>query len=259
MSFVLLPFAQLLKQAIKSFATSFPFILFFCNFVQVSKRKLKKTMSTFKQWTRDKLREKFDLKRAIDHPDLLSWLATEAPIDAEEMSILERWRKKMLLYVDYWNEEEVKIKFIGTILTLTDYDTENLSAFADREFGGVVDEVELTGKPDFIVARGKQEMKSPFFFLHEYKKELDNDSPDPAGQLLAAMLVAYTQNLEVEKLKEKPVYGAYVVGRAWYFVMLKAREYCISLAYDATHKDQLIEILRILKANRQMIREIWGE
>ncbi len=216
-------------------------------------------MSNFKQWTRDKLWDKFGLEQTFDHPVLQDWLAMQAEIDDFERQTLSRLQQNLLRYVDYWNEEEVKIKFIGNLLTLVNFDGKRISAFADREFGGVVDEVELTGKPDFIVARGKQEMKSPFFFLHEYKKELDNDSPDPAGQLLAAMLVAYTHNLEVEQLKEKPVYGAYVVGRSWYFVVLKAREYCISLAHDATHKDQLIEILRILKANRQMIREIWGE
>jgi len=87
----------------------------------------------------------------------------------------------------------------------------------------------------------------------------NNNSPDPAGQLLAAMLVAYEHNLAVPELKEKPVYGAYVIGRLWYFVVLKAKEYDISLAYDATHEDQLLDIFRILKANRQQIREIWGE
>ena len=220
-------------------------------------------MSSFKSWTRDNLKERFGLKRTINHHALLTWLSASSSdlinIDEIEKAILLRLCKKMLLYVDYWNEEEVKLKFIGHIITLADYDTENLSAFANRYFEGIVDGETLSGVPDFMVARGKQEMKSPFFFLHEYKKELDNDSPDPAGQLLAAMLLAYEHNLQIPELSQKPVYGAYVIGRNWFFVILQNREYCISDAYVSTHEDELLDIFRIMKASREKIREIWGE
>ncbi len=214
-------------------------------------------MSNFSYWTRDKLRERFGLKRVISHPILLEWLESEAIIDDYELTTLMRCREKMLLYVDYWNEEEVKLKFIGNIITLIDYDTENLSAFADRYLEGTVDGEILSGKPDFIVAKGKQEVKAPFFFLHEYKKELNNDSPDPAGQCLAAMLVAYEYNLQVPELKEKPIYGAYVVGRQWFFIILQGREYAISDSFSSTHQDELLDIYRIMKASRNRIREIY--
>lgn len=216
-------------------------------------------MSSFKNWNRDKLYERFGLKRTYDHPILLEWLQAKIEIETIESSILLRLNKKMRKYVDYWNEEEVKLKFIGHIITLADYDTDNLSAFADRYFEGEVDGEILSGVPDFMVARGKQEVKSPFFFLHEYKKELDNDSPDPAGQLLAAMLLAYEHNLQVPELSKKPVYGAYVIGRQWFFVILQGREYAISDSYSSTHEDELLDIFRIMKANREKIREIWGE
>ncbi len=155
--------------------------------------------------------------------------------------------------------EEVKLKFIGNLISLVDFDTENLSAFAERELSGTVDGEELSGFPDLMVARGKQEVDAPFFFLHEYKKELDNNSPDPAGQCLAAMLLAYEKNRDVPQMAEQPIYGTYVVGRQWFFVVLKDREYGISDSYASTHKDELLDILRIMKAARQKIREIWGE
>jgi hypothetical protein len=216
-------------------------------------------MSNFKNWTRDALKDRFGLERTIKHPVLQEWLSSQAIIsDFEKQSLLFSL-EDMLLYVDYWNEEEVKLKFIGHLISLTRYDTRNLSAFADRALEGTVDGELIQGNPDFMVGRGKQVVKSPFFFIHEYKKELDNNSPDPAGQLLAAMLVAYEHNLNIPELKEKPLYGAYVVGRYWYFVILQGREYAISLSYDSTHEDQLFDIFRILKANRQKIREIWGE
>jgi hypothetical protein len=216
-------------------------------------------MSNFKYWTRDKLYERFGLERVVKHKILQEWLASKQAISDFERQNLLFWLQDMLLYVDYWNEEEVKLKFIGNLISLNRYDTKHLSAFAERNLEGTVDGEFMQGNPDLMVARGKQEAKSPFFFLHEYKKELDNNSPDPAGQLLAAMLVAYEHNLTVPELKEKPVYGAYVIGRLWYFAILQARAYDISLAYDSTHEDQLLDIFRILKANREYIREIWGE
>jgi hypothetical protein len=216
-------------------------------------------MSNFKNWTRDKLKERFGLERTIKHPILQEWLANIQLITDFEKQSLLFGLEAMLLYVDYWNEEEVKLKFIGNLISLTQYDTKNLSAFADRDFSGIVDGEEISGKPDFMVARGKQEMKAPFFFVHEYKKELNNDTQDPAGQLLSAMLVAYEQNLSILELKEKPIYGAYVIGRHWYFVILQAKEYAISAAYDSTQETDLLDIFRILKSNRQKIREIWGE
>jgi hypothetical protein len=216
-------------------------------------------MSNFKSWTRDKLRERFGLKRQIKHPALKEWLEISQPISDFEKQSLLLWLEDMLLYVDYWNEEEIKLKFIGNIITLIRYDSENLSAFAERDFVGIVDGEEIGGKPDLIVARGKQEIKSPIFFLHEYKKELNNDTPDPAGQLLAPMMVAYEYNLEVPELKEQAIYGAYVIGRNWFFVVLQGRFYDISNAYVATHETELFDIFRIMKANRNKIREIWGE
>ncbi|TAD99601.1 MAG: hypothetical protein EAZ97_08330 [Bacteroidetes bacterium] len=213
----------------------------------------------FEYWTRDKLRKKFGLKRVINHPLLTEWINSSCEITDFETLNLKYWREKMLLYLDYWNEEEVKLKFIGNIISLVGYDSENISAFAERELKGIVGGEEISGFPDFMVASGKQEVEAPFFFLHEYKKELDNNSPDPAGQCLAAMLLAYELNLQIPKLCEKPIYGAYVIGRNCFFVILKNREFCISDAYVSTHLDNLMDIFRILKVSKTQINEIWGD
>jgi hypothetical protein len=218
-----------------------------------------KIMSNFKFWTRDKMRKRFGLKRVYNYPILAEWLASSAEINEHERYMLGAWRENMEKYIDYWNEEEVKLKFIGNLVSLINFDTETLSAFAERELSGTVDGEELSGSPDLMVARGKQEVDTPFFFLHEYKKELDNNSPDPAGQCLAAMLLAYEKNRDVPQMAEQSIYGTYVVGRQWFFVVLKDREYGISDSYASTHKDELLDILRIMKAARQKIREIWGE
>lgn len=216
-------------------------------------------MSNFREWNREKLREKFGLKRVYESKELTEWLSTPIPLESEDKNTLLRFHSKLIKFVDFWNEEELKIKFIAHVIALIDFDTETLSAFAERELSGTVDGEFLSGKPDIMVARGKQEVKTPFFFLHEYKKELDNNTPDPAGQCLVAMFLAYEKNKEVPQMKEKPIYGVYIIGRNWFFVVLKDKEYAISLAYDATHENKLFDILRILKAQQKQIKEIWGE
>jgi hypothetical protein len=218
-------------------------------------------MSSFKNWTRDKLKERFGIKRQINHPTLLDWLkqSTSMPIDDFEHTTLDRLREQLLLFVDYWNEVELKFKFIGNVVSLAKYDTEDISGFADRYISAVIDGEELSGNPDFLVATGKQEVDTPFFCLHEYKKEIDNNSPDPAGQCLAAMLVAQVLNMKDSKMAGKPIYGTYIIGRNWFFLILEDKYYSISDAFVSTHADNLIQILQILKYCKQKILDILGE
>jgi len=42
-----------------------------------------------------------------------------------------------------------------------------------------------------------------------------------------------------------PLYGAYIIGRFWFFVILDGSDYAVSLAYDAT-KDEIKDIFGIL-------------
>jgi hypothetical protein len=218
-------------------------------------------MSNFKDWTRDKLKKRFGLKRVYVHDALSNWyeMSKNLEIDDYEQKTLDRLLEDLVRYVDYWNEDEVKLKLIAVILTLVRFDTEDISGFSQRELIGTVDGEELKGFPDFMVARGKQEVEAPFFFLHEYKKELDNNSPDPAAQCLSAMLLAYEQNLAIPEMAGMPIHGAYIIGRQWFFVILQDREYAVTNSLAATHKDEIVEILRYVKASRKKIAEIWGQ
>ncbi len=52
-----------------------------------------------------------------------------------------------------------------------------------------------------------------------------------------------------------PIYGAYVVGRHWYFVILDGAVYSESLAYDAT-KEDIGAIFSILRRTKAIIRDL---
>ena len=102
----------------------------------------------------------------------------------------------------------------------------------------------LGGRVDFVLAKGKQKPTKPYFFIHEYKQETKKGSSDPKGQLLSEMLVAQVKNED-----KNPVYGCYVLGRSWFFVVLNHSEYAVSNAYNASDEDiyKIIAILRKVK------------
>ncbi len=115
-----------------------------------------------------------------------------------------------------------------------------------------------------MVASGIHEPRQPFFFLHEYKKELG--SGDPVGQLLATMCVAEILNKTPVKptlfnpnpkpFKNIPLYGCYVMGRFWFFLRLKDKRYFISKPFDAEDEEQLEGIVCLLKAQKSMIENL---
>jgi len=107
----------------------------------------------------------------------------------------------------------------------------------------------LSGVVDFFVATGKRYPKHPYFFIHEFKKEHES-SGDPLGLLLIAMVAAQKLNNNL-----KPIYGCYVMGRLWFFVVLEGLDYSTSLAYDAT-KNDIKEIFSFLKKTKGMISKI---
>jgi hypothetical protein len=102
-----------------------------------------------------------------------------------------------------------------------------------------------------MVASGWRAPEIPYFCLQEYKKEKDPNG-DPAGQCLAAMLVAQELNQH-----QHPVYGCYVLGRNWFFMLLKEKEYAISNAYPST-LEEVFDIFRILKALKFKVFDILG-
>ena len=194
-------------------------------------------MSNFRDWTLQHLNKRFGLKQLATHQALTSWLETEAVIDDVERNILARLSKELI------------IKCIGGIISVVGLDGDNYSAFAERLLEATVDGEVLTGKPDLMLAAGTSEPEAPYFCLHEYKKSLEN-SGEPSGQCLAAMLAAQAKNPT-----EQVIYGCYVLGRQWLFMVLVGKQYAISNAYLVTRND-IFDIARILRALKYKVEAI---
>ncbi|MEM7536459.1 MAG: hypothetical protein AAF639_30020 [Chloroflexota bacterium] len=216
---------------------------------------------TFNQWTKDDLRIEFDLRRVEQCNGWDAWLARldDAPITLSELElgVLEMLRQRARIYLDDWNEWELREQFIGSIVSLADLNDADkfFSTFAERQLKATVkgirdeEEIELYGKVDWMVAKGMATPSSPYFFIHEYKQE-ESGTKSNRGQLLATMLAAQELNNDCQ-----PIYGIYVLGRNWFFTVLQGRQYCITDAYLSTKEADLHDILRLLKAQKIMIGE----
>jgi len=132
---------------------------------------------------------------------------------------------------------------ISHILYIVDYASDEYTIFSKRPLKAILEDVELYGRVDFMLATGRQKPIQPFFFIHEYKQERKGDS-DPKGQLLAELLTA-----QVNNEYKFPMYGCYVVGRNWFFMVLDGKKYSVSNAFNASDQDiyQIIAILRKIK------------
>ncbi|MCI5157715.1 MAG: hypothetical protein D3906_04605 [Candidatus Electrothrix sp. AUS1_2] len=198
-------------------------------------------MRSFREWTLAELDRTFQLTVLDTSPVLEDWLNSPAEISSFEQQALCSFQTLLKTHVYDWNETELAYNFIGPLMTLVRFSTKEFNFFAERPLSGVVDKIEMSGRPDGIIASGFREPQQPYFCLQEYKKEKDPEG-DPAAQVLAAMLVA--QELNEYQL---PVYGCYVKGEVWHFITLQERSYAISQGYLASRQADLDEIFRILK------------
>lgn len=203
-------------------------------------------MKPFSQWSIVEVEETFQLMLRKQSAPLADWLTIRSQPSPEERILLGALREKLADHVYDWNEYELIVKFITPLLAMVNFDQEAYQSFFEREISVTYHDEALSGIVDFIVATGKRTPKHPYFFLHEYKRELAS-SNDPLGQLLVAMIAAQHLNHD-----ENPVYGAYIMGRLWNFVLLSGMDYAVSLSYDAT-KNDVRDIFCILQQTKTII------
>ncbi len=204
----------------------------------------------FEEWEFEQIQNEFGYKRYYEGFSLLeTWLKADEPITEREQVELQELAKFLFHNAETWNEDELKFFFISPLIRLVNFQHTHYKAFTQRKFSAVIGEWEVNGIVDFVVAKGIQHPSQPFFFLHEYKQERKRDN-DPLGQLLIEMVVAQTQNET-----KFPLYGCYVVGRFYFFVVLEGQEYAVSDAIAATSTD-IFQIFRMFRFIKRNIEEI---
>ncbi len=203
----------------------------------------------FEEWEYSQINKEFGYKRYYEGFALLeTWQQADTPINESEKTALEKLAKRLLYNAEVWNEDELKFFFISHLIEWVDFQHARYKAFTQRKFAAVIGEWEVNGIVDFVVSTGEQHPEQPFFFLHEYKQERKRDN-DPLGQLLIEMIVAQQQNE-----RKFPLYGCYVVGRLYFFVVLNGQEYAVSPAFDASSSD-IMSIFRMFRFVKRYIEE----
>jgi hypothetical protein len=202
--------------------------------------------ATFKEWDLTSLDDAFGLTQVWDSPELLAWQKVKPSIDEFEAKNILHLQKPLIRGGRAWNEVELENKFISPLILAANVEDDNIGYFLERPLKGLVGNYELSGIVDGIIATGFRDPRKPFFCMHEYKRSIENQGT-PDAQALAAMLVAREQNNN-----EKPIYGMFIVGLTWNFMVLNGNEYCISQDYKAGDED-VFEIFQMLKALKVII------
>jgi hypothetical protein len=204
---------------------------------------------SFETWEYEEVETMFGLKRVKNPQILTDWLNSPMKISDSIKALLPIIQERLVDNVEAWNEDELKMFFIAPLLSQMPLEIKDFKPFTQRTLSAKFPELnlEVSGKVEFVIAKGKQRPKQPYFFLHEYKQERRREN-DPLGQLLISM-VAARQNNEIKT----PLYGCFVVGRDWFFVVLDELQYSVSLAFDATKTHELYQIVAILSAMPQIV------
>ncbi|MFM2345195.1 MAG: hypothetical protein RLZZ210_1808 [Pseudomonadota bacterium] len=216
---------------------------------------IKTTKKTLRINTEAEVIDTFKLNKLDKQSQLLlDWLNADdyKELDHIQQAIFNKSIKRAQLKIRNWSEEDLKMYFISDIIDLSNLDFDDtICALFDKKLETDVDGIHLISKPDFTIGKGIIDLiKSPYFHFHEYKKDKEA-SRDPLGQLLKAFLIGSEINQN-----GKPLYGAYIIGRYWYFVVYEnniSRDYCVSPSYDSTKEHELLQIIAILRHFRVIL------
>jgi hypothetical protein len=209
-------------------------------------------MAKKKEWREGEMVLTFQLTK-IDTtytPLMREWMDVPAPtFTAMEQHNFDMAYLRGLKKIKTWSEEDLKMKFISHILELgLIMEDENFTTFFDKKLAAKVDNFDLSVKADFVVAKGFLDyMERPFFHFQEYKPQ-KNPTGDPMAQLLEAFLIGQTLNQD-----KKPLYGCEVIGSIWTFCTMESRSYCLSKQFDATDKNDLLQIISILRKFKEIL------
>ncbi len=205
-----------------------------------------------KQYSEAELIKLFGLERLKgndQHPLMAEWTGVTTALNIGEQYLFDEISKNLLEQIDGWNEEMLKMNFISPVLILGHIrETKQYKTYYESVIEATVEGYFLKVRADMMIAKGILEIpETPYFYCQEYKKRKDPRG-DVFGQLIEALLISKENNKN-----GKPQYGCTVWGKDWEFFVLENKTYCISKGYDSTDKDDLLQIIAILRKFKEIL------
>jgi hypothetical protein len=203
---------------------------------------------SFSTITLNALRQVVPLKQIVDDSRFDTWFGYQPALNQSEKDLLQGLLNKHRPYFPSYSEEELKAKFIIPILNKVDFMVGDVKDWYERPLKAVLNDYEIGGYTDYMVAKGEDQPELPYFFLQEFKPSVANIPPE--NQLLAELIVAAHLNNETE------MKGGTVQGQYWKFMIAERKEtqwlYYTSQVFDAANFNDLCRIyncLRFIKHN----------
>ncbi len=184
-----------------------------------------------------------DIEQKIDKTKFNVWFNNSLILDDKINSFLNELLEIEGDYLNIYDEEDLKMRFLSPLLRSIDFKTKDFRDFYDEKLRYETDKFIFNGETDFVVSTGLRRAKKPYFFIQEFKK-IEKDSY-PRPQLLAELISA------VELNDWKTIKGAYIVGSIWNFVILEKLgkdkyQYFISKEFNSSEIDGLKSIYKNL-------------
>lgn len=123
----------------------------------------------------DILAELFGIQSVESSAILQKWLESSASFTSYETTVIETLRQRLIKSGSNWNEEELKIQFIGILFFVVNIDEDKIiKTFFERPLSAIVKNIPLSVIADCLVATPKGLGGSPrapyFFFFNNIKK-----------------------------------------------------------------------------------------
>ncbi len=216
---------------------------------------------TFSHWTIDEIVRIFGVNVAYEGMDIRPLLLPELSPTETEVQEISFLRSRLVDNITLWNEDELEFFFLSPFINMVNFYEKPIKPFKERPLKAQLDEWTLSGEVDWVLSHGFGSPVAPFFCLKEFKKARsplyppiwgDKGGNDPEGQLAAAMLVAEVLNdLKYPQLN-RPIYGAYLLGREWTFVQMYKRQMLQAIPLLLTDESSLQKILMVMKKMKDM-------
>ena len=126
------------------------------------------------------LAETFGINRTSHCEHLNNWISSTCELNTTEQDVFESLFADVVEDINYWNEEELKIQFIGTCFRIANINVKSkIKVFFERSLSAKVDNHQLSVIADCLVATPMTfaTPQNPFFFLQEAPSR-----PSPKGK-----------------------------------------------------------------------------